>query len=1004
MASSTQLIRRRRARQDRVRHQRRWRRFWTSLFSTLFVVFVVLPLGTAFGWALSVYTAAANALPPVGQDLATALQANAAAQDDARMTEFYDRNGIQLLYRARDPLSTGTWVNIDTLPPYVIDATLLSEDPDFFSETRFNAADMLFDLWRNALIATLPPDASITGRLVRNAVLLLSEADTGDDNDLRSREIALVAEINRRYTPRQILEWHLNTNYYGSDAYGIEAAAQTYFGKRAVDLTLDEAALLAAIPTAPQYNPFDDDTAARGRQRDLLRLMYNRGRISEDQFNAVVNVQTVIRPGATLPQIAPEYVVYARRQAERILTHLGRDGTRLVARGGLRITTALDVDLYVQADCALKAHLARLNDETPPPAALDGRPCIAAASLPPLTVASLIGDTPEGQPPDQGAIVVLDARTGELRALVGSALSAIYQPGITLQPFVYFEGFNGGLGGLYTPATMVLDIPQQFPATQEGLIFTVANPDGRFRGPMNLRSAMGAGLYPPAASLAYRQGMTTILRTAHLTGLNSLDENSASLMLLESGGAVSPLDIAYSYSVFAALGDMRGVPVEPLAFGYRGRDPVAVLQIEDAEGNLLWAYDRESAAACRTLDFCTPLMDKGLAYLVNDVLADAETRWPVQGRDTALDLSRLAAVTNGQTSDRVDNWTAGYTPQIVTVVHLGRADRAAMNLPPFALDGAAPVWRAIMEYVHARDAEAPTGWTRPPNIIEARVCDISGLAPNGVCPTYTEIFLEGTQPRVVDTYWQVYEINNQTGQLATANTPAALRTEARYFVPPEEALDWWRANNQPLPPTEIDTVSIPQQFRSVRITTPEAFGYVGGVVEIRGQINATDLQFYQLAYGRGLNPAEWISIGETRTSYTRGDPLGTWDTTHLDGLYSLRLVLTRNDNSVESDVIQVTVDNVPPTILLDTSEPGKIHRWPTDSFVEVVATATDNFAIDRVEFYHNGDLLGADENWPYSFRWEIDGAGAENFSAVVYDAVGNQASADLTVEILRAGS
>ncbi len=159
---------------------------------------------------------------------------------------------------------------------------------------------------------------------------------------------------------------------------------------------------------------------------------------------------------------------------------------------------------------------------------------------------------------------------------------------------------------------------------------------------MNLREAMGAGLLPPAADIANKQGMNTILQTAHQLGLNSLDENSYDLMLLERGGQVSLLDTAYAYSVFATLGSMRGVPTEPIARGFRGRDPVAVFEIQDADGNILWKYDQEEAASCGTLDVCTPQMQDKLAYLVNDILADQETRWSILGQGSALDLSRPA--------------------------------------------------------------------------------------------------------------------------------------------------------------------------------------------------------------------------------------------------------------------------------------------------------------------------------------------------------------------------
>jgi membrane carboxypeptidase/penicillin-binding protein PbpC len=578
-----------------------------------------------------------------------------------------------------------------------------------------------------------------------------------------------------------------------------------------------------------------------------------------------------------------------------------------------------------------------------------------------------------------------------------------YQPGPVLQPFVYFEGLR--VGGLHA-GTMVLDIPRPFPGAVEGLIYTPANPDGQFRGPINLRDAMSSGLLPPAVWAANRQRMENILRGAHLIGINSLDENARyDLSLLERGGEVAPLDVTYAYSVFAGMGSMRGLPVQPLGRSYRGRDPVAVLRIEDAAGEVLWEYAGDTYEPdCAAATNCTPVFQGELAYLVNDILADQSARSRVLGGAAgALDVARHAAVVAGMTSDNRDAWAVGYTPQLAVGVHLGRADQAAMSLVSFGLEGAAPVWNAVTRYAH--ETLAPVNWTRPNNIVEGAVCERSGLLPNEACPVRREIFIENIQPRQVDTYWQTVEINNQTGQLATSSTPTGLVSERVYFVPPPDALDWWEANNLPLPPTEFDTVSRPGLLGAAAILEPASYAYVGGVVDIRGSLDPTNMQFYQLAFGRGLNPEEWVQIGPQQTTYTRGASLGQWDTTGLDGLYSLRLTVVMNDNSVESDVRQVSVDNIPPQITLVAGEqPGQVFLWPDDRVIPLAADVTDNLAVNRVEFYYDGTFIGTDNEWPYGFEWTIQRTGTERFSAVAFDAIGNQASSEITVEVRRAGS
>jgi len=953
----------------------------------LFAVLVIIPAGVAASGASVMYWRSANGLP---QPLDTIY-----LDPIIGPTQFYDRSGQTLLFSVQDPLGDEReWITLETLPSYVMQATLSTEDPYFLTTPRPSFFESLTRLWYNAISGPLPPDPSLTGRLVRNVIAPPGEIASVWD---REREIALVAEINRRYTPQQILEWHLNTNYYGNEAYGIEAAAQVYLGKSAVNLTLDEAALLAAIPPAPQYNPIDNETAARGRQDDVLRALLQAGEISTQDYDLAVTTLTPIQRGAgQSPEIAPDFSIFARRQAKEILDALGQDGARLVARGGLNIITTLDLDLFYQSECVMRTQLARLRGDNTPQDVLNGETCQGALYLPPLSSSSA------DAPPDSGALAIIDVKSGEIKSMVGPAAAITYQPGPTLQPFVYFEGF---IKGGRNAAEMVSDIPISFPGAAEGLIYTPQNSDGQFRGPMNLRDAMGAGLLPPAVQVANRLRIDNILIRAHQLGLTSLDINNRyDLSLLERGGEVSVLDIAYSYSVLSSMGEMRGIPVEPVGRNYRVRDPVAVLRIEAEDGTVLWEYEGDQFEPdCAVAQNCTLVYPEQVGYLLNDILSDGSTRDRVLGQNTTslLNTSRPTAVVNGKTSDNRDAWTAGYTPQLISVVHVGRADDGVMTLDTPDLRGSAPIWRALMDYIYNRDGLPATEWERPEGIIDAAVCERSGLLPNGVCPVRSEIFIEGFQPTQVDTYWQSFDINSQTGQLATLNTPAGVRSQRVYFVPPPDVLEWWEANNQPMPPVDYDTVSRPELLGAAAILQPAPFAYVGGEVDIRGSMDTSNMQYYQLAYGRGLIPDQWTQIGPQQTAFERGSSLGTWNTAGLDGLYSLQLTVVLGDNTRETDVRQVTIDNAPPTIILNAGEPGKIYRWPDEQSIELSAEVVDNLAIERVEFYHNGQFIGSDESWPYGFSWDITGAGNEIFSAVAFDAVGNQANTEITVEVVR---
>ena len=976
MLSAAHIIRRRRARKARQDARRRRGGIWTLVIAIILFALVIAPLAATLGLAAWLYAQAASHLPTPTETLYL--------DPLIGVTRLTDRSGSTLIYAIEDPLgSQRRWLELADLPAYVIDAALLVEDHDYLETANFDAVHALSQLWRYILGIPFELDDSITDRLVRNAALPLARRSGLDESLLA---IVLTAESERLLSAEDLLEWHLNTNDYGNDAYGLEAAAQVYLGKSAQVLSLDEAALLAAIAPNPHLNPLDNELAAREQQADLLLNMFSRGLIDQPQFEQASAVMTDIEDDfIQRPVIAPAFAMYARRQAEDILNNKGLDGARLVARGALEITTTLDLDLYFQSECVIRAHLDRLNGGSGDVLALDDSPCAAGLAQPLAVDASFA--------PDLGALVMMDVGSGEILSLVGDAVTAAHQPAVTLRPFVYMEGF---LRRLFTPASMVYDIPRAFPGPADGLIYTPVNPDGRFRGPLNLRDAMAAGLLPPAVQAANRRGIAPIIRTAHQIGLNSLDENRYGLDILARGGEVSALDMTYAYSVFAGMGMMRGVAVEPIARGYRGRDPVAVLRIADADGQVLWAYDnvRQSSQ--------TVILEPSLAYLVNDILADHDARQRVLGSDDqTLRLSRPAAVVYGLSADKRGSWTIGYTPHIILGVHLGRGDDSGMSIDG-ERQGSAPIWRALMNDVHQRKGLPPENWRRPPDIEEYLVCDISGLVPADAdaCPTRREIVPAGT-PLQTDTYWQTYEINTQTGQLATANTPADLRTEKVYFAPPDDALEWWTENGYPLPPSQYGTVSRPAGVKAAQITRPADFAYVGGVVDVRGRINGRPAADVQLAYGQGVNPREWADIDLRPADDGSGAVSGRWDTAALSGVYTLKLTAVFDDGSSDVDTRLVTLDNTAPSIEIRTSDAVESIEYPAQTVVSLVADASDNLTIARVEFYHNDELLGIDREWPYGFEYDIAGVGAEVFRARVFDQVGNSAASDITVQIVR---
>ncbi len=922
----------------------------------LLALLVLLP-GAGAWW---IYQDVLDTTPP--------LPAGGFAATSAGPSHFYDRSGETLLFSiAEVTANERSWRTLGELPPPLIEATLLAEDPDFLTRPPISPVTIAINLWQHALGAAQPAAPSLGARLVRS---LYAPPAAPPGTLTGEREIVLTAELERLHTRADLLEWHLNTSHYGNEAWGIEAAARLYLGKAATQLTLDEVALLAAIPPEPALNPLQAETAARQRQDELLRAMLRAGSIDARNATKALAADTALRPpDRHAARLAPEFSQLALRQTRAILESLGLAAEGMLARGGLRIHTTLDLALQESATCLSRLHLQQLR--SPAQAA---RTCAAEELLAPAPAMDV--------PPDAAAMVILDVTSGELLALSGEATFRQYPPGPLLQPFVYFEAFRTGR----TAADMLLDVPLELPGDFEGLLYTPVNSDGLFRGPLSLREAMSAGLLPPAVQLASELRLDSILARAGRLGLAGLEANAtAQLSLLERGGAVSLLDGAWAYAGFAAQGERRG---------HNGREPLAVLRIDDAQGQLLWQAPRSDAAGCAAAPDCTPLFAGELGYLVNDVLADQAARARVLGEADVrlLDVGRPAAVVSGMTGQRRSAWALGYTPRYLVAVHLGRADGGSMSSDATTTGPAAQLWRALMLALH--EGLAPEAWQRPGQIVDLEVCERSGLLPNGICPMHHETFIVGVEPQRTDSHWQLFAINTRNGRLATIDTAPELLGQRVYFVPPPEALDWWQASGLPLPPVLLDE---PGQS-ATGLQQPEPFAWVGGVVQVRGTLDPEGLNYYLLEQGEGLNPQRWQRISAGQDAPRPPGLLGSWDTSGLSGLYSLRLIIVRDDGSRETERRQVTVDNQAPALQLEPGDGDLL--WPATREIRIKAGVQDNLAVERVEFYRNGHLLGTDRVWPWGLDWHIQGPGRETFRAVAYDEVGNQASDEMTLRIV----
>jgi hypothetical protein len=294
--------------------------------------------------------------------------------------------------------------------------------------------------------------------------------------------------------------------------------------------------------------------------------------------------------------------------------------------------------------------------------------------------------------------------------------------------------------------------------------------------------------------------------------------------------------------------------------------------------------------------------------------------------------------------------------------------------------------------------------------VEKQICAVTGMLPNEHCPLVNEIFIPGTEPTETCTLHQAFMVDRDTGKLCTVFTPPELCEERVFEVYPPEAADWLASlpeDRRPsTPPTEYDV--IPGQTPAtaeVAITYPAPYSYVaGGVITVTGNAKGGDFAFYRLTFGQGMNPPAWTQIGPDHNNQVDNNVLEYWDMTGLDGLYSLQLLAVGQNQAVRPATIQVTVDNISPTVELTNPEEGKEYILGKDEWVNVNADVADNYALGRVEFYHNDEEapFAVRTVPPYNVNWLLSGAGVgeHKFRAVAFDAAGNRMEAEVvTVKV-----
>ena len=617
-------------------------------------------------------------------------------------TRIYAANGdlIASLYqenRANIPLSQ--------IPRMFQRAVIDTEDAGFYRHHGISLRGVLRASFRNVRERGLAEGGStITQQLARNLFLSNEKA--------LSRKIAemlLAVQIERRLTKDEILERYLNQVYFGQGAYGVEAAAEVYFGKPAQDLTLPESALLAGLIRAPSYDsPYDRPDRAAARRAEVLQRMVDLGDITAVQMRAaqLAPIHLVEKGNAGFIGIrAPWFVSYI------LPPLLQRYGEDVLYKGGLRIYTTLDLAWQAQAEAAVRAGIDRADHDK--------------------------------QNVHQGAMIVLDPQTGAIRAMIGGydfrasqfnrAWQARRQPGSAFKPFTYATALLRGI----PLTTMLQDDPISYTLT-DGTTWEPKNFDNKWYGWVTMRFALENSLNSASIRLAERVGPENIVALAHRLGIESLLQPTPSLTLGASD--VTLMELASAYGVFAS-GGVRAAPM-------------AILKVTDSKGNVL-----EDHVPQRTV-----VLTPELAYMMTDLLKGVVRR----GTGVAANLGIPQGGKTGTADDYRNAWFIGFTPTIVAAVWVGNDDNSPMKK---VVGGGLPaqVWAAFMKPV--TDALPKTDWPRPAGVVDAVTCGTTGLLATPECPDpHPEVFIKGTEPT---TYDQSHGTSSPSGAANPATASAA---------------------------------------------------------------------------------------------------------------------------------------------------------------------------------------------------------------------------------------
>lgn len=566
-------------------------------------------------------------------------------------TKIYDKTGKILLYDMSSDVRR-TVIPFDQISTNIKEATLAIEDRDFYNHGGVKISSFLRALWVNITSLSFSQGGStITQQVVKNTILTGAKTPTR-----KIKEWILAEKLDKTLPKDDILALYLNESPYGGSIYGVEEASLSYFGKEAKNVTMAEAAYLAAMTKAPTYySPYGSHRdKLEDRKNLVLHEMLTNQFITEDEYNAAIKESVVFNPKTPNAGLrAPHFVFFVM---DYIASKYGEEA---VSEGGMKIITTLDYTIQEKAEAVAKKY-GPINEKN--------------------------------FNADNNALVVIDPKTGGILAMVGSrdyfddqingnfnVATAHRQPGSTFKPFVYAGLFNKG----YTPDTILFDVPTQFSVncaadnfTSEDGCYSPGNFDNKFRGPMSIRNALALSINVPAVKALYLEGIQNSLDLAKSMGVEDLgDRKQYGLTLVLGGGEVSLLDMTSAYSTFANDGIRN--PYNP------------ILEIQDGSGKVVEEFTPSPKE----------VLPADTARKISSILSDNNARIPEYGANSPLYFgSRPVAVKTGTTNNSKDAWIIGYTPNITVGAWVGNNENTPMvkNIAGFIVT---PMWRELMDQI-----------------------------------------------------------------------------------------------------------------------------------------------------------------------------------------------------------------------------------------------------------------------------------------------------------------